>query len=469
MIELASQAEQLAWLALVIPTLAGTGIVYCLTVRDTQIVAGWLRTRGNHAVSYSGESDAAEREETEMRLLGNELKVVVATSALGMGFDKSDLAFVIHYQAPGSVISYYQQIGRAGRALDDAPVILLRGVEDEEIQDYFIETAFPRQEDAEDVMRLLDERGSPVPLNAILREVNVRRTRLEAMLKVLEAEGGVVQIGGGWQRTLSPWTYDADRVERVTAQRRAEQLAMRNYGTSSGCLMEYLQRQLDDASGHACGRCTMCSGWDPGVQLPPELIALALEFLYSRNLRLQPRRAWPPGLDKAHGRIPADELSEDGRLLCVHSDGGWGSLVKEGKFRQGQFADELVAASVELIRHRWDPAPRPEWATAIPSRTRPELVAGFVRRLAEALDIPFVPCLEKVRDIHPQKDMENSVQQARNVLGAFAVTGPVPSGPVLLVDDIVDSGWTLTVAGIALRRAGSGPVLPFALAKAAGK
>jgi ATP-dependent DNA helicase RecQ len=239
-IELATRAERLAWLALTLPTLPGTGIIYCLTVRDTQVVAGWLRSKAIKAEAYSGEGDPVERAETERRLLANAVKVVVATSALGMGFDKHDLAFVIHYQAPGSVISYYQQIGRAGRALEDAPVILLRGAEDQEIQDYFIETAFPRREDAERVMSILEDRAVTVSTNALLAQVNVRRSRLEAMLKVLEADGGVIRVPGGWQRTLAPWTYDAERVESVTVQRRAEQQAMRAYGTTSECLMAYL-------------------------------------------------------------------------------------------------------------------------------------------------------------------------------------------------------------------------------------
>ena len=467
-IEAGSQAERLAWLATTLPTLAGTGIVYCLTVRDTAIVAGWLRQQGIDAVAYSGEGEPADREEIERRLLDNRLKVVVATSALGMGFDKGDLAFVIHYQAPGSVIAYYQQIGRAGRALDDAPVILLRGAEDEQIQDYFINTAFPRREDAERVIALLDEHDAAVSVPRLLGEVNVRPSRLDTMLKVLAAEGGVERVVGGWRRTLTPWTYDVDRVERVTAQRRHEQQAMRLYGTTSECLMTYLQHQLDDVSGGTCGRCAVCTGWDPRLPLSAELAGAAQQYLLSQALTIQPRKRWPAGLHGVHGAIPVEERPEDGRALSVYGDGGWGRVVAEGRFRHGEFSDDLVAAAARLIVERWAPRPPPGWVTAIPSREHPALVGGFAHRLATRLGLPCVPCLEKVRDVPPQKEMENSTQQARNVLNVFAVVGSVANSPVLLVDDIIDSGWTLTIAGIALRRAGSGAVHPFVLARAVG-
>ncbi|MBJ7608129.1 MAG: RecQ family ATP-dependent DNA helicase [Candidatus Dormibacteraeota bacterium] len=468
-VDLSSAEERLAWLATVVPTLPGTGIVYCLTVRDTRLVAEWLRQQGVDAVGYSGEDDPIERETIEQRLLGNAVKVVVATSALGMGFDKADLAFVVHYQAPGSVVAYYQQIGRAGRTLTDAPAILLRGAEDEEIQNYFISTAFPTRGDAEAVMALLEDRAGRVPLYDVLAVVNVRKSRLETMLKVLEAEGAVSRVRGGWERTLTPWTYDADHVERVTAQRRVEPDAMRRYGSTGTCLMQFLQQQLDDPVAKRCGRCDACTGQTVGVPLAPQLIAAALTFLRGQDLELKPRRQWPPGVPDRHGAISPEERLEVGRALSIYADAGWGRLVVDGKFQQGVFAEELVVASVTLIRERWQPAPWPMWVTCIPSTRHPTLVADFAARLAGRLGVPFVPCLRKERASRPQKEMENSTQQLRNVLGGIEITGSVRPEPVLLVDDIVDSGWTLTVAGTGLRAAGSGPVHPFVLAQARGQ
>ncbi len=250
-----SQAERLAWLARTIPELDGSGIVYTLTVADTERVASFLRRRGIDAESYSGATDNDDRLRLEQALLANEVKVLVATSALGMGFDKPDLGFVIHYQSPGSPIAYYQQVGRAGRAVDHAPVVLLRGLEDRDIQDYFINTAFPPREQAERVVTLLEDRGEPMSVSAIEAEVNIRHGRLTQMLKILEVDGALQKQGGSYLRALAPWTYPAERVEGITRLRRDEQRAMRRYAETKGCLMEFLRRELDDPEAEPCGRC----------------------------------------------------------------------------------------------------------------------------------------------------------------------------------------------------------------------
>jgi ATP-dependent DNA helicase RecQ len=466
-VDLPSQPDRLAWLALNVPAFEGSGIVYCLTVRDTERVAEWLSSQGIDAVAYSGGgTENEERERIEADLLANRVKVVVATSALGMGFDKPDLAFVVHFQSPGSPIAYYQQVGRAGRALDHAPVVLLRGHEDRDVQDYFIRTAFPPRRQAEQVVDLLAERASPMTATEILAHVNVRRSRLDAMLKILEVEGAIARRDRGWIRTLQPWTYDAARVEAVTATRRAEQAAMEAYATTEGCLMEFLRRQLDDPGAEPCGRCANCLG----VPLPPPVDAAlaeaARQYLRSRSIVVEPRKQWPFGLDELRGRIPAEAVLQPGRALCVYNDGGWGELVRESKLHGTAFPDELVEASARLIRRVWRPDPTPEWVTAVPSLLHPELVPGFAERLAGALGLPFVLPARKARETAPQKEMENSAQQLLNIRGAFEVAGRVPTGPVLLVDDIRDSGWTLTVLGQRLIEAGSGPVHPFVLAVA---
>ena len=464
-VDLPQPAERMAWLAEVIPRLPGSGIVYTLTVADSKRVAAWLRTRGIEAVPYSGESEHEDRLVFEDALLGNKVKVVVATSALGMGFDKPDLAFVIHYQSPGSPIAYYQQVGRAGRAIDHAVGVVLRGHEDVDIQDFFIRTAFPPKPQAEAVVELLAERAEPVTVAEIEREVNARRSRIEAMLKVLDAEGAVERAERGWRRTLQPWAYDEERGESVTALRRAEQAAMHDYGRTSECRMSFLRRQLDDPSDGPCGRCDNCTGrrWD--IELDPPLVAAAVAHLRSAALEIEPRRQWPAGLAEPRGRIPVNEQLETGRALSAYGNGGWGAVVKRAKYGGGRVPDEVVSAAAALIE-RWAPDPPPTWVTAVPSTTTPELVGDFATRLADGLELEFVDVVGRVRPGVPQKEMENSAQQLTNVYGAFAVRPPVPAGPVLLVDDIFDSRWTLTVIGAALRQAGSGPVYPFVLAKA---
>jgi ATP-dependent DNA helicase RecQ len=464
-VDLPQQAQRLAWLARTVPDLPGSGIVYCLTVDDTKRVAGWLRAKGIDAVAYSGESEHEDRLVFEEKLLGNRVKVVVATSALGMGFDKPDLTFVVHYQSPGSPIAYYQQVGRAGRAVDRALGILLRGSEDKDIQDYFIRTAFPPKQQAEQVVALLEQRVEPVAISEIEREVNVRHTRAEAMLKVLEVEGAVERIDRKWRRTLQPWVYDLERAERVTALRRREQETMVEYGVTFECRMAFLRRQLDDPEAAPCGRCDNCTGQRISVDLEPSLVREAHVHLRGWRLEIVPRRRWPTGLTAPHGIIPPELRLHPGRALSQYGDGGWGTLVKDAKYHDHRYPDELVDAAVELMRE-WAPDPRPFWVACIPSTMSPSLVPDFARRLAAALTLPFHDVVRRVQRTRPQKEMENSAQQLLNVYTAFEVITPLPDGPALLIDDIVDSGWTLTTVGVALREAGSGIVYPFTLAKA---
>ena len=298
--------------------------------------------------------------------------------------------------------------------------------------------------------------------------VNVRRSRIEAMLKVLEVDGAVERADGGWRRTLAPWSYDGERVERVTALRRAEQRAMQEYGTTTECRMVYLRDQLDDKNGSPCGRCDNCTGRNWDFELNPDLIRAAGAYLQRRVLVIEPRRQWPGGLAEAKGRISPDRQLLPGRALSIYNDAGWGRLVRRGKYDEQRFPDELVAAAGDLVR-QWAPDPSPEWLTCIPSASTPGLVRDFAERLAATLGVEFRDVIRRAGDRRPQKEMENSAQQFRNTYGVFEVSQSIPSTPVLLVDDIVDSRWTLTIVGAALRDAGSGPVHPLALAQAVSR
>ena len=463
-VEISSRAERLTWLAQVIPKLTGTGIVYCLTIADTKRVAGWLQSVGIGAVAYSGTTDPDERIETEQALLSNDVKVVVATSALGMGFDKPDLSFVIHYQFPGSAISYYQQVGRAGRGLEESWGILLFSNEATEIQDYFIRAAFPPADLAERVVALLEERARPISKRDLLESFNVRSNQLETLLKNLEVDGAVERAGSRWLRTLRDWTFDHERAESVTATRRAEQQQMLAYVRADQCRMQLLSSYLDDPSAEPCGICDNCTGRGLATQADPATVQKAIDYARRIKLEIEPRIQPPVG-----GRIPAEQRNEPGRILGMWGDGGWGSLVQEGKQVQGQFDEHLVDAATDLIADQWKPEPRPTWVTFVPSLRNPGLVADFASRLAAALGIPCEDVVVKVRDAKPQKTMKNYLQQYRNVQEAFEVRGTIPAEPVLLIDDIVDSKWTLTVVGAKLREAGAGPVYPFALADTAGR
>jgi ATP-dependent DNA helicase RecQ len=481
-IKLGDQSERLAWLAHFVPRLPGSGIIYCLTIPDTRRVAGWLQMNGIIARPYYSDVESADKLESERMLLANECNVLVATVALGMGFDKPDLGFVIHFQRPGSVIAYYQQVGRAGRAVDEAYGILLSGREDDEIQDYFIRSAFPPAEMMLRVLREL-ELGTGASVNELMARLNYRRGVIEKSLKLLEVDGAVMKDKQVYVRTPNTWTPDLLRSDQVTQSRLAELEQIRRYVDYDGCLMEFLASALDDPSPGRCGKCMNCAPrtrWEP---VPQALIREAIEFLRADNVSFEDRKQWPGAAlvalqmampaavgvskqGKPKMTIPEDLRSEAGRTLCIYGDAGWGGIVAQCKYGTNHFTDELVHASATLIRDRWRPDPFPQWLTCVPSKRRHLLVADFAWRLAQQLGIPFLPVIEKIRETEPQKHMENSAQQVRNLLDVFSVDRDILSTSVILVDDVIDSGWTMTIIAALLRMKGCGPVFPFALAKA---
>src|SRR3954454_9272092 len=455
-VELPGQPDRLAWLATWLPRLAGSGIVYTLTKRDAEVVAEWLSLRGIPAEAYSGEIETERRIDIEDRLLRNELKAVVATSALGMGYDKPDLGFVVHFQAPGSVISYYQQVGRAGRAIDRADVVLLRGAEDRRIQDFFIEQAFPPKDRVDRVLEAL-----PATTGELMGAVNLGKGRLEAMLKVLDVEGAVARDGTSWVRVPSDWEYDGDRYAKVTALRRREQEAMARFGADGRCLMRALQEELDDPSPEDCGVCSVCTSPRFDGPLDPVLVRDASLHLRSKPLVLEVKKM-APNAEGAMKKLADNVRAEEGRALSRLGDGGWDPLVQAGK-RAGAFDDALVAAAAEAVRTWRVPV---SYVTAVPSRRSGALVPDFARRLADALQLPYEDLLERVGDNPPQRDMANSTQQVANVRGAFRVTAAPPQSAALLVDDVRFSGWTLAMLAGQLRRQGATAVYPLALSTA---
>lgn len=469
--KLPRQEDRLVFLSEMIPKLPGTGIIYCLTIPDTKRVAEWLQHEGIKAVAYSSNTGNEERESIEHALLSNDLKVVVATSALGMGFDKPDLSFVIHYQSPSSPIAYYQQVGRAGRSMSESWSILMSGSDDKKIQDYFIDSAFPPPKLSERVVKLLEDCSCPMSGTEILESVNLRFAQFKTLMKILEVEGAVERDGSRWLRTLNPWKYDHDRSKSVTALRKAEQGQMGDYIGSTNCRMQLLRRFLDDSDAEPCGICDNCMGGDFfQVSVSPFAAQRALDYLRSSDLPIMPRKRFPKltGIPKDRQIEIRHHQIEVGRVLSVWGDGGWGRFVLSGKIGGG-FDDRLVDASADLIKERWAPDPVPVWVTYVPSLRNPGLVSDFARRLAASLSLLCEDVVVKVRDTETQKLMQNSPQQYANVCEAFEIRGPVPAGPVLLVDDVVDSRWTLTVIGSLLKEAGVHVVYPFALADAAGR
>ncbi len=461
------QAERLAWLAGQMSTLPGHGIIYTLTVRDANLVADWLKRQGFIVEAYTGET-GERREALEQALLDNRVKALAATTALGMGYDKPDLAFVIHYQTPGSVVAYYQQVGRAGRALDAAYGILLSGEEETEINDWFIKTAFPTREEVAGVIKALEAAPQGLSVPEIMRRVNLSMGRIEKTIALLalESPAPVAKHESKWQLTAARLEeHFWQRATRLTALRREEQAQMQKYVGLTEGHMAFLIKALDG---------------DPALVKPPTLPPLqsqvdpgllqeAIAFLRRSSLEFEPRKIWPAGGMPHYGvkgKIAADHQPQPGRALCILGDAGWGGLVRQGKFHDGRFADELVEACVNLFRE-WNHQVGPTWVSCIPSLRHPNLVPDFAARLAAALNLPFHAVLAKTEHRPEQKTMANSIQQAHNIDGSLAIcVDRLPRrGPVLLVDDMVDSRWTFTVAAWLLRTHRGGDVWPLALAQ----
>jgi len=466
-VALPSLAERLAWLAQRIPAMPGTGVVYCLTVARTVEVAAWLQGQGIDARAYSSDTPPEERAALEDDFKANRLKALVATSALGMGVDKPDVAFVGHLGAPPSPIAYYQQVGRAGRSLDVAEAWLLPGEDDRRIWDWFAAVGLPPEPL---VRRVLDEvdaaGGEPVGIAQLERAVDLKRTRLDALLKILDVDGAVERVDGGWQSTGRGWVYDTDRVARVRAARDAEADAMEAYGRSTSCLMEQLRRGLDDPGAEPCGRCTVCTGAADPVDLDATTVRAAVEFLRGIDVAAEPRKQWPRGLAEVKGNIAPAQRAEEGRSLCRVGDAGWWPAVGAA-FASGAVDDELVTGVAAALK-RWPWPVRPSWITWVPSTdpAREGVLSSLAARLADLGRREVAPVVRRVRQGRPQADLANAAHRCRNVLGAFAVdAAALPDGPVLLLDDERDTGWTATVVAAALRDAGVPAVLPFALAQ----
>jgi ATP-dependent DNA helicase RecQ len=469
-ISIPSPAARMAWLVDRLPELPGSGIIYTLTIKDADRVAEWLRQNDILAESYHSQLNLDAKIELEDRLLDNDIKVLVATTALGMGFDKPDLGFVIHYQRPGSVVHYYQQVGRAGRAVDRAYGILLSGAEDDDITNYFIQNAFPLQGHVSEVIEALKSSEDGLSSVVLESKTNLAKGRLDKVLKFLslESPSPVTKEDSKWYANPVNYQLDVEKIERLTEIRNQEQQQMQDYMVSSQCLMTFLSTALDDKDPQPCGKCAVCLDRNLiSTDYSSALLEQAVRYLKRSNYPIEPRKLWNAGSLTSYGfsgRIKPALQAEQGKALSLWGDEGWGKLVKQGKYTDESFNDDLVRATIEMIQ-RWQPNPRPTWVTCVPSLNRPSLVPDFARRLAEGLQIPFYPVVTKVKQNQPQKEMGNSYQQARNLDGVFEIDrSQMQSGTVFLIDDMVDSRWTFTVITALLRQAGCDRVFPLALA-----
>jgi ATP-dependent DNA helicase RecQ len=471
-VDLPDDAHRLAWLAETIPQLDGSGIVYCLTVAQAEAAAEWLQRSEVSAQSYSGAVSPEERLAREGALRANQIKVLVSTSALGMGFDKADLAFCVHLGLPPSPVAYYQQIGRAGRAIDRAEVIALpRPDEDEQVWKWFESVSMPTEQVCWTVLDQLS-RESPTSVAQLEVSANLGRNRLGTLLSILDVDGAVVREGRGWVRTDLPWVYNAEMVSTLRALRRDESDQMRQWATREGCRLRFLREALDDPEASDCGRCDYCTDLSWHHQPDPTLVAQASEMLRGGDIVIEPRKQWPSGLATVKGRIKT--LAEPGRSLARVGDGGWNPIVQR-LIDQTEAGDgpeiptELVTACARVLK-RWDWIARPSWICAMPSRRRADLVIAVAEAIGSLGKLPvYYPLQSTPGHDRFQDTMSNSAHQVSNAQGRLQLDPngmPTPEllrGPVLLIDEECRSRWTFAVAGSLLMEAGASAVLPFAL------
>ena len=474
-LDLGTAAQRLAWLAEHLNSLPGSGIIYTLTVAASQEVASYLRERGFAVAAYSGQTEPTERLAAEDDLIHNRVKALVATSALGMGFDKPDLGFVIHFGAPASPIAYYQQVGRAGRGVDQAQVILLPGPEDAAIWDYFASTGFPAEQHVRTTLRVLTAEGAPMSTAALETRVELSRSRLETMLKVLDVDGAVERVRGGWIATGADWRYDADRYCKVAQVRQDEQRAMREYQSTEQCRMRFLRAQLDDPGASDCGRCDNCGGLKLPNEVGEEAVFAARSALGRPGVSFDPRRMWPtamPGLGiDIRGKLPATEQADIGRVIARFTDLGFGPRLRSllaADAIDTPLPDDVIKACVQVLA-AWDWVQRPTTIVHIGSLRRPILIGDLASRLADIGRLTDLGGLPHAGQSATGRS--NSALRLREVWNAYEVPAALASQlagqSVLLVDDLVDTGWTFTVTARLLRRAGADRVYPFALALAA--
>ena len=469
-LEMPNSITRYAWILENINKLPGSGIIYCLTQRDCDYLSDFLQRNGISAESYHADKEDDANRNTEEQFKNNEIKAIVSTVKLGMGYDKGDIAFVIHYQMPGNIVSYYQQIGRAGRNISRADTFLMFGKEDEDIINYFIKTAFPTKRETLDIMDFISNNDG-VKKNQISSAINIRNSRMEKALAFLQHDGFVrkdkTSRGTLYYATPKLFVYDKKHYDDVTAIRIKEMEQMKKLATTTACYSKFVVECLDDYSAHECGNCANCLGRDILPSKPSETsIHIAEAYINGLVIEIEPRKKWPNANYTGKINIPIPNML--GFCLSKYGDPGYGELVKRDKYGiKKQFCDELVGKSAKMLRTIVKEN-EIEYLTCVPS-LRSDIVLDFSKRLADSLGLKFVELLGK-SNARQQKDMQNSHHQCQNAMSSFSLLdGATVPEKVLLVDDVVDSGWTLTACGYYLCEGGCEEVYPFALADSSQK
>lgn len=463
-IKLQKKEDRLAWLAENIEKMPGSGVVYCLTKADCDLVTDWLNENDIKSEKYYADISKEDKAIVLEKFQQNEIKVLVATVAFGMGYDKPDIGFVIHFQRPANIVSYYQQIGRAGRGIELAYAILLCGEEDEHINQYFINSAFPTEKDMNIVVDFItDNPGKSI--SEIKGALNIRANRVDKTLKYLTVGDDIytedVNRKKCYYKSAKKWKPDLERSEGITAIRYKEMQDMDEFTKQKGCYMKYIAEKLDDVNAKVCGKCSNCRGLLFDETVGAETVQRAQQFIKSKFGVIEPRKQFP---DKT--KIESEYQFKSGIVLSNYADAGYGMAVQKGKYVDGYFSDELVDASVKILSE-FIKNNNIEWITPVTSKRHPQLVPDFAKRLADRLGIGYFEGIKKF-NAEEQKKFENSKGQYQNANDSFEII-QVKKENILLVDDMVDSRWTFTVCAMKMREKGSGDIYPFALANTAGR
>jgi ATP-dependent DNA helicase RecQ len=468
--------EHYAWVSDALNTLQGSGIIYTLTVDKVQKLTEFLQTQGHNVEAYYGAVPTQERLEIEDGLMRNKLKAVVATSALGMGYDKPDLAFCIHVGCPGSPIDYYQQVGRAGRALEHAVVALVTDQRaDKRIWEWFATSNIPKHHEAEAILKFLDSKDGEAKTTEIMAAATLTRPRAELLLKILAVDEAIERTDNGWKSLHAEWIFDDAKYQDLIAERRADAVRMAQYASATECLETQLRIALDDDIDPStkCGRCSVCTGILPyGLPSTPDREAKvkAQAFLRGVDHVIENRKQWPKdfivdGVPIRNTRIAAEHQSREGRTLAYADDAAWGHEIETVRF-DGHLNDELKKGIDELFA-RWKPEVNA--IVAVPSSSRPVLITDMANYLAKQMGIPIIDALA-CKSPTKKSGKLGFAERPKDVAKRISLkssTGLIDAH-VLLIDDSCYTRWTLTISGAHLRTGGAKSVTPFTLHQLAG-
>ncbi len=458
--------EKYAFILQHIQSIPGTGIIYCLTKNDCESLSEFLNMHNISARPFYSGLNNDFNNETLSLFKENKIKAIVATIKLAMGFDKGDVSFVINYDIPKNITLCYQEIGRAGRNIDNAYIIILFSNRDIKINNFFIEQAFPTEEDSLDVYNCV-KNNNGITKRAIQSLVNIQSGKINKSIDFLEHDGFIYKDNNKYYTAPKTYFYNKEHYNAITKQRYEDLENMKNIINVKTCLSKYIVNKLDDTTAQNCGKCTNCrQKLLFSTNLNEQALREAHNFIDNKYIVIEPRKMWLDG--QSNKKIPL--INEIGFALTKYNNSFYGDLVKQGKYGDLKgFSDKLLNKVCDVIPKLFAKQ-KILYITAVPSKNS-TLVEDFTKQVAEKLHLKYIKILEKITNTH-QKDQQNSSYQCSHARSSFKIIDNIQhphNYNIILLDDMKDSGWTLTVCGYLLREYGFEKVFPFALADSSNK